>query len=134
MVTYYEKRGNRYYPILEKELWSSGDTWSEGCHLVVCKPGCRTVRYKVQPDDSAFLAAQTIHAEVLASMLVKAWSAKSDPPPLTQEQQDAWKAFQKTFDGGPYGITFESAVDVAKKFLNHLREFQEGEKIDDKSS
>lgn len=121
MVTYYEKRGNRYYPVLEKDMWSGGDTWPEGCHLVVCKPGVRTTRYNIEPDDSAFIAAQTIHAEEIARLLVKASAAKLEPEPTTQEQREAWDALKNSFNGGPFHVRYESALYVAREFLEKLR-------------
>jgi hypothetical protein len=123
MTTFYEKRGKRYYPVLENEPWNrSGDTWHEGCHLVVCKPGTKITRYKVEPAQAAFLAAQTIHAEVLANLLQKASKAKINPAPLTQEQKDAWDTLQKTFNGGPYQLSYESSIGIAREFLSYLKE------------
>jgi hypothetical protein len=124
MVTYYEKRGNRYHPVLEKDLWSGGDTWSEGCHLVVCKPGVKTTRYNIEPDDTAFIAAQTIHAEKLANLLVKASEAKLSPDPTTQEQRDAWATLKNSFGGGPFYVRYESALFIVREFLNSVRNLQ----------
>lgn len=121
MVTYYEKRGNRYHPVLEKDLWSGGDTWPEGFHLVVCKPGIRTTRYNIEPDDSAFIAAQTIHAEEIARLLVKASEAKLDPEPTTQEQREAWTSLKNSFNGGPFYVRYESALYIAREFLGQLK-------------
>lgn len=130
MVTYYEKRGNRYHPVLEKDLWSGGDSWPEGCHLVVCKPGVRTSRYNIEPDDSAFIAAQTIQAEEIARLLVKASAAKLEPEPTTQEQRDAWEALKKSFGGGPFHVRYESALYIAREFLEKLRDIHK-ESTDD---
>lgn len=121
MVTYYEKRGKRYHPVLEKDMWSNGDSWNEGYHLVVCKPGVRTTRYNIEPDDAAFIAAQTVAGEEIARMIVEASAANLDPEPITQEQRDAWKALKDSFGGGPYLVRYESALFIARKFLENLR-------------
>ena len=123
MVTYYEKRGKRYYPVLEKDLWSGGDTWPVGCHLVVCKPGVKTTRYNVEPNDSAFHAALLIHGEEIARLLVKASEAKIDPDPVTPEQRNAWNALKDAFNGGPFQVRYESASYIARKFLESLRDY-----------
>jgi len=120
MVTYYEKRGKRYYPVLEKDIWG-GDVWSEGCHLVICKPGIRSTRYNIEPDDAAFIAAQTIAAEQIAKLIVEASAAHPEKNPITQEQKDAWEKLKTSFGGGPYFLRYESAAFIARKFLEDLR-------------
>lgn len=121
-VTYYEKKGKRYIPVLEKNVWNGGDLYNEGCHLVVCKPGVRSTRYNIEPDDSAFLAAQMIYAEDLAKMIMEESAAKISPAPLTPEQKEAWDALQKAFDGGPFYINYESSLGIARNFLLKLKE------------
>lgn len=120
MATYYEKRGRKYVPVLEKDVWS-GDVWPAGFHLVVCKPGVRTTRYNIEPDDSAFIAAQMIHSEKLASLLIKASAAEINPEPITDEQKKAWEHMRKAYGGGPFFVRYESAIFIVRKFLEYLK-------------
>lgn len=123
MTTYYIKKGRRYVPILEKDPWRNGeDAWPEGCHLVVCKPGTKTTRFNVEPNDAAFVAAVNYYAEDLAAMIVEASKATMNPTPVTKEQIEAWENLKKTYDGVPCCLRFESAMFIAQKFLNVLRE------------
>lgn len=123
-TTLYEKRGRRYYPILEKNSWSS-DSWPKGCHLVICEPGHRTFRYNVEPDDAAFLAAQTIEADVLARIIQEESRANLSPEPITQEQINAWNALRDSFDGGPFYVSYESSLSIARQFLLRLKSIYE---------
>lgn len=125
MTTYYEKVGKKYRPILEKEIWANGDVWNEGCHLVVCRPGSRSIRYNVEPNDSAFLAASIFHAEYLAHLILEASRAEiSASAPITKEQQEAWESMKKAFEGGPFCVNYPSAIEIARKFLGKLKELQ----------
>jgi hypothetical protein len=119
-TTLYEKRGRRYYPVLEKNTWDS-DTWTKGCHLVICEPGYKTFRYNIEPDDAAFFAAQTIEADVLARIIQEESRAKLSPEPLTQEQVEAWDALKDSFNGGPFYVSYESSLSIARQFLLRLR-------------
>lgn len=121
MTTYYEKVGKRYRPILEKELWANGDVWNEGCHLVICRPGTRSIRYNIEPNDSAFLAASIFHAEYLAHFIHEASKAEISAP-ITDEQKEAWEAMKKAFDGGPFYVNYPSAIEIARKFLAKLKD------------
>lgn len=127
MTTYYQKVGKRYKPVLEKEIWNSGsgETWNEGFHLVVCKPGSKSIRYNIEPDDSAFLAASFFHSEYLALFIQEAAKAEiSTPAPITNEQKEAWEALKMAFDGGPFYVNYPSSIEIARKFLEKLKDIQ----------
>jgi len=53
---YYEKRGRRYMPVSEydSELFNS---MSKGNHLVMCYPGGHSIRYDINPNHAAMIAA-----------------------------------------------------------------------------
>ncbi len=54
MTTLYKKVGKRYRPVAEHEEW---DSYPEGAHLVVCRPGSTMRRFNVDPDRAGLLAA-----------------------------------------------------------------------------
>lgn len=124
MTTYYTKKGRRYVPVLEKDIWN-GDVWPEGAHLVICKPGIKTTKYNIEPNDSAYIAACTLRTEKIAKMFIEASQAKCKPAPYTQEQKDAWEALQTAYNGGPYYVQYDSAVEMAEKFLDLVRSEQQ---------
>jgi hypothetical protein len=47
MTTLYKKVGRRYRPVAEHEEW---DSYPEGAHLVVCRPGSTMRRFGIEPD------------------------------------------------------------------------------------
>ncbi len=130
MTTYYEKKGNRYVPVLEKDVWS-GDVWPKGCHLVTCKPGTKVIRYNIEPDDAAFFAAKSLSVDKIAKMFLKASKAKCKVELLTQEQKKAWENLENAFDGGPYYIQYSSALEMAEMFLDLVKREQSSLKEDE---
>jgi len=88
---------------------------------VICEPGYKTFRYNIEPDDAAFFAAQTIEADVLARIIQEESRAKLSPEPLTQEQVEAWDALKDSFNGGPFYVSYESSLSIARQFLLRLR-------------
>ena len=62
MTTLYKKVGRRYRPVAEHEEW---DSYPEGAHLVVCRPGSRLSRFDIDPDRAGLLAAaEPLRAEI----------------------------------------------------------------------
>jgi len=51
--TLYQKRGRRYYPAAEY----APDSFPSGHHLVICVPGMRVTRYRIDPPYADLLAA-----------------------------------------------------------------------------
>ena len=54
MTTLYKKVGRRYKPVAEHEEL---DSYPEGAHLVVCRPGSTMRRFNIDPDRAGLLAA-----------------------------------------------------------------------------
>jgi hypothetical protein len=128
--TLYEKRGNRYYPVLERDVWGASDVWAEGFHLVACRPGLKTIRYNIQPDNAAVIASMTIHADELSKMLMEAGKAElTAPEKITPEQLEAWKNLKEAFNGGPFYVNYESSLGIARKFLSYLENLEKEGKL-----
>jgi hypothetical protein len=128
MKTYYEKKGRRYFPVIEADVWGHSQIWTQGFHLIECRPGSKTVRYNVEPDHSAVLAAQMMHSDELAKLIVDASKAElSAPSQITPEQSAAWEALKASFGGGPFYVNYESARGIARKFMSYLQVAFEGE-------
>jgi len=120
--TLYEKKGGRYRPVIEKDVWS-GDSWGKGCHLVICEPGIRSIRFKIEPNEAPILAAIHIAASEIADMIQKASSLSlKTANPLTKEQIEAWDNLQNSFGESKFSLSWPSANDIALKFLNTLKD------------
>jgi hypothetical protein len=119
--TLYEKRGGRYYPVLEKDVWSGGDLWERGCHLVICEPGTRSIKYRIEPNDAPILAAIHMTSNDLARMIQESSSLNIKSEPMSKEQIEAWNILQTSFGDKKYSIAWPSACEIATKFLELLR-------------
>jgi alpha-D-ribose 1-methylphosphonate 5-triphosphate diphosphatase len=53
---YYEKRGRRYYPVMEHD-YELMDAMPRGNHLIMCYPGGRSTRYNIDPALAPMIAA-----------------------------------------------------------------------------
>lgn len=66
--TLYRKVGRRYIPVAEEFVF---DSFREGCHLVVCKPGLKTTVYNINPDYATLLAAFDACRDKMAEAIVE---------------------------------------------------------------
>ena len=93
--TVYRKVGRRYVPVAEWERlqW---DEWPKGHHVTVVQPGSRFTRYSINPDHAGLIAALDLHREVFIEHIRKAMEARpARSEPLTPQQVEAWKAWEK---------------------------------------
>lgn len=119
-TTFYIKKGRRYFPVNEydSELL---DSFPEGAHLVMVKPGSTSRRYKINPDFAPMIAAGRYAMHDLASSIVGATSAKPTTK-LNPEQQAAWEAFKATLNGEVINISYASAWEAATQVIANLEE------------
>ena len=84
MTTYYKKEGRRYVPTLEYDS-DVLDAFAEGAHIVVCKPGHRMYKYKIQPEFAGLIAAGMYCRDAISSKVIN--SAQVRPVIVTGKQQ-----------------------------------------------
>jgi hypothetical protein len=117
----------RYEPI--GRYWDA-PVWPEGAHLVVCRPGCTTTHYRIDPDIAAVEAALVECREAMAAALSAATAPRPDtgrtadlyPGKTDADVHRAWKAWTSILgDAGPV-LTRASAADVIDAGLAVLRE------------
>lgn len=85
-MTLYEKRGRRYFPAAENVAL---DSLTEGAHLVVVRPGQRSVYCRIDPEYPALLAAAKVAEDAMVDAMMKAHRTRyAGPKPLTRKQAD----------------------------------------------
>jgi hypothetical protein len=92
MTTLYEKRGKRYYPVAESEVW---DSWPKGWHMVYVEPGSQKRRFRINPDNAALYAAFMQHEDKLVDVIIKAQKLKPVSRAITPRAKKAWQALDK---------------------------------------
>jgi hypothetical protein len=86
--TYYEKRGRRYVPVAEYDNdWM--DSFPEGTHLIVCRPGVVSRRYRIEPALAPMIAAGVYAEDAIINAIHDAQKLRPDSKvALTPEQQE----------------------------------------------
>ena len=117
---YYEKRGRRYMPVSEydSELFNS---MSKGNHLVMCYPGGHSIRYDINPNHAALLAASRVAEFAICDALRKASEVQPSRTPLTPEQMAAWNHLIAVFGEDARSLSRASAQDIADAGLKALQ-------------
>lgn len=116
MKTLYEKRGRRYIPVAEYGPEMT-DMLPEGAHLIIVQPGSKTTLYKVEPDRAPLIAAAQQPLDLVCKLFMEAQAARPSRLLITPEQQAAWDNLRQAFEGGPYCLNYDSAREIARKFL-----------------
>jgi hypothetical protein len=109
-TTLYAKRGRRYYPAAEHECW---DSYPEGAHLVVCRPGSRLTRFHINPDHAGLLAAAEPMRDQIKALVMEAMRMRPTRPPVTPRQAAAWRAFQAAMGNDGYSVEYASVGEIA---------------------
>lgn len=114
MSTLYEKQGRRYIPVREEVALNS---FPEGAHLVVVKPGMKTVTYGIDPNHAALLAASGEAFENMCQAIQRVAQAQPNHK-LTDQQREALDKFIAC--GGLPTFTRRSAADIANAGIREL--------------
>lgn len=112
MTTLYAKHGRRYHPVAEYDPQVI-DALPEGSHLVIVKPGHRTIFYQVDPDAAGLLAVLNKHENQLVTAIQKASSMQMESRLLTRREKKAIEAYR--YHMGPDAmltITLPSAMSI----------------------
>jgi hypothetical protein len=117
---YYEKRGRRYVPVSEydSEMFNS---MTKGTHLVMCYPGGHSVRYDINPNHAAMIAAGRVAEFAMCDALRKASEVRPSSRPLTEEQRTAWNHLIEVFGEDARSLSQSSAREVAEAGLKALQ-------------
>ena len=119
MTTLYEKRGRRYHPVAERDTF---DSWTNGAHLVVCKPGSRVVRFSIDPDHAALMAAVEPLRDKISDIVIAALAMKPSTRPITPKQRAAWAAFERAMGDDRFCLEYNGARGVADEVARVILE------------
>lgn len=119
MKTLYEKRGRRYVPVAERDTY---DAWPQGSHLVVCKPGSRVVRFNIDPDQAALMAAVEPLRDRIADIVMAALAMKPSTRPITPKQRAAWAELERAMGKDRFCLEYNGARGVADEVARVILE------------
>jgi hypothetical protein len=117
---YYEKRGRRYYPVMEHD-YELMDAMPRGNHLIMCYPGGTSTRYNIDPALAPMIAAGRVAEDNMSEAVRDASAMRPRQHPLTQKQQQAWQRLNKALGDDVYTIEIASARDIAEAGLKAMQ-------------
>lgn len=114
---FYEKVGRRYKPISEyNHEWI--DSFREGAHLVICRPGYSRRKYQIDPNYAGLLAAAIVAEDAISKAIMATAELRlqsSDrKKELTPGQKQAWENLIKEFGPGANQLEWASAREIAE--------------------
>lgn len=126
-TVFYKKEGRRYVPVSEydNELM---DAFTKGTHLVQVYPGGSSRRYNIDPNYAAMIAAGRVAEDAISRVIMErsALRHKQDQA-LTNEQIEAWKAFNKAMGDDRYALEWCSYREAAEAGVKAMMD--EAEKL-----
>lgn len=91
---FYKKVGRKYVPVSEYDS-TLLDSLPKGAHLVLCYPGGRSTRYKVDPNFAPMIAAGRYAEEAISKSLMAASELRpASWDKFTEKDQRLWKAIK----------------------------------------
>ena len=117
---YYEKRGRRYYPVLEND-YELHDAMPRGNHLIMCYPGGQSTRYNINPALAPMIAAGRVAEDRMSEAVRKASEMRPRRKELTHDQQRAWTRLNWALGDDIYTIEVASARDIAEAGLKAMQ-------------
>lgn len=124
---FYKKQGRRYVPVSEYDT-ELMDAFTKGTHLVQVYPGGSSRRYNVDPNYAAMIAAGRVAEDAISRVIMErsALRHKQDQA-LTNEQLEAWKAFNRAMGDERYALEWCSYREAAEAGVNAM--MQEAEAL-----
>jgi hypothetical protein len=123
---YYEKRGNRYFPVSEYDS-EVMDAFPPGDHLVSVRPGSTSRRYKIDPDFAPMIAAGLYAQDQVAEAVIKASELRPQKTPLTEPQLKAWRMLADSLGDDLAVLNQASAFEITDAAVKAMQ--QEAEKL-----
>jgi hypothetical protein len=118
---YYEKRGRRYYPVMEHD-YELMDAMPRGNHLIMCYPGGRSTRYNIDPALAPMIAAGRVAEDRMSEAVRKASEMRPHNKPITEKQKKAWEALARSFGDDRYYVEIPSAREVTEAGLRAMED------------
>lgn len=118
---FYKKEGRRYVPAYEydQELM---DAMPKGSHLICVYPGGKSVRYNVDPNYAALIAAGRIAEDTVSQALMRASDLRPKNKPITPEQKAAWERLVEVFGPEAKMLEWPSAREACEEAVKVMQE------------
>ena len=117
--TFYKKVRHKYIPILEHDP-SFENAFSEGCHLVISRPGHYIRKYNIDPEFAPLIAAATFAREEISKSLRKSLEMRPSKVPITEEQNIAWIKLSEAFGDECHPLQYPSIYEAVESGLAAL--------------
>ena len=124
--TFYEKIGKRYVPVKEYDS-DFLDALPLGNHLIMSRPGKKSVKYNIDPNYASLIAAGSIAQDAICNAMLKASELKPSKQPITQEQKIAWENLAKSFGQEMYTLNGVGVNEIVQAGIESMQ--QEAEKL-----
>ena len=112
-TTFYKKEGEEFVPASEDDP-ALRNAFPEGAHLIISKPGVKLIRYNIDPNLAAMIAAGTYAKDAISHELMRASALDHGRLKLTEKQEAAWKALAEAFDTNFYPLSYPSYQDAVQ--------------------
>lgn len=118
----------KYVPVYEYDQ-TLMDAMPKGSHLISVYPGGRSIRYNVDPNYAAMIAAGRVAEDAMAKALMQAGEIRLQrgAKPITLEQKAAWDRLVEVFGPEAKQLEWPSAREVAEEGVKAMME--EAEKL-----
>jgi hypothetical protein len=118
---FYEKVGRRYKPVYEYDQ-TLMDAFPKGNHLVMCNPRGKSIRYHVDPNYAAMIAAGAVAEDVVSAAIVESQELKPQKTPITERQHKLWRELAQSFNQDDYPLIRPAAVDAGRAAVKAMME------------
>jgi len=119
---FYEKVGRgRYIPVAEYDR-DYMDSFPKGNHLVMCNPGGKSIRYHIDPNYAAMIAASVFAEDAVWKSIIESQKLKPQQEPITEHQQKLWRELAESFNRDDYPLIRPAAVDASRAAVKAMIE------------
>jgi len=119
---FYEKVGRgRYIPVAEYDR-DYMDSFPKGNHLVMCNPGGKSIRYHIDPNYAAMIAASVFAEDAVWKSIIESQKLKPQQEPITEHQQKLWRELAESFNRDDYPLIRPAAVDASRAAVKAMME------------
>ena len=119
---FYEKVGRgRYIPVAEYDR-DYMDSFPKGNHLVMCHPGGKSIRYHIDPNYAAMIAASVFAEDAVWESIIESQKLKPQQEPITEHQQKLWRELAESFNRDDYPLIRPAAVDAGRAAVKAMME------------
>lgn len=121
-TTFYKKVGRRYEAVYEydSELL---DAFPKGSHVVVCYPGGKSIRYNIDENWAAMIAAGRLAEDKISDAIMKSGELRPKTKAISQRSRDLYDKFVDSLDDDErFYIERPSAREMAEAAVKAMQE------------